>query len=70
MMDFENACLSQNWDSSAHPRGPKRFQDAQWAKMIRGQVYPHNTDVDWFEYVAWVVRGGGDEWFKMESEQE
>ena len=34
MTDFENACLSQNWDSRfrAHPKGILRHADAEWGK--------------------------------------
>ncbi len=69
--DFENTCLSQNWDSSrrAHPKGPNRYKDTEWAKMIQSQVYPHHSDIDWEEYVEWVENGGGDEWFQ-ESDDE
>ena len=64
MMDFENACLSQNWDSSRreHPKGPNRHKDPEWAAMIQSQVYPHHSDVDWEEYVQWSSVHG-DEWF-------
>ena len=64
MMDFENACLSQNWDSSrrAHPKGPNRHKDPEWAAMIQSQVYPHHSDVDWEEYVQWSSVHG-DEYF-------
>ena len=66
LMDFENACLN-NWDNSiAHPKGPTRHLDKAWAEMIQSQVYPHHSDVDWYEYVGWVTRGGGDEWFQEE----
>jgi hypothetical protein len=63
MMDFENACLSQSWDSRkrAHPRGPNRYKDPEWAQMIQSQVYPHHSDVDWTEYCNWCEAGGGDE---------
>ena len=52
MMDFENVCLANNWDSNviAHPKGPKRFENQTWAKMIQRQVYPHHSHVDWYEY--------------------
>jgi len=68
MMDFENACLSENWDSRirAHPTGPKRYEDSKWAGMIKRSVYPFNSDIDWEEYVEWVQNGGGDEWFQEE----
>jgi hypothetical protein len=69
LMDFENSCLSQHWDSSVkpHPRGSKRYEDPEWAAMIQAQVYPHHSDVDWYEYVEWVSQGGGDEAFQKED---
>ena len=72
MMDFENACLSQNWDRRirAHPKGPKRYKDLEWAAMIQSQVYPHHSDVNWEEYVDWVSRGHGDEWFQEDETEE
>ena len=68
MMDFENACLANHWDSSVahHPKGDKRHLNPEWAKMIQSQVYPHHSDVDWYEYIEWVKRGGGDEYFQEE----
>ena len=62
MMDFENACLRQDWTFEYIPKGAKRHTDPELAKMIRAQVYLHHSDVDWFEYVAWVENGGGDEY--------
>ena len=65
MMDFENACLQlQAWTFDYIPQGKKRHTDPDWAKVIKSQVYPHHSDVDWFEYVAWVENGGGDEYFQ------
>ena len=66
LMDFENACLASHWDSSvmAHPRGNRRYEHEEWAAMIKNQVFPHHSDVDWGEYVEWVQNGGGDEWFQ------
>ena len=64
MMDFENSCLSQHWNSNAHPKGSKRYEDPEWAAMIQTQVYPNHSDVDWNEYVDWVSRGFGAEWFQ------
>ena len=63
MMDFENACLSQNWAGDP-PTGIKRYENPEWAKMIQSQVYPHHSDIDWYEYVEWVENGGGEEWFQ------
>jgi hypothetical protein len=72
MMDFENSCLSQNWDNAKkqHPTGILRHSDAEWAAMIKKQVYPNHSDVDWEEYCEWVCNGGGDEWFQEEDEDE
>ena len=72
IMDFENACLSQNWDNKhrPHPKGSKRHEDGLWAAMIQSQVYPHHSDIDWEEYVDWVSAGFGDEWFQKETEEE
>ena len=70
MMDFENSCWFKNWDSRVkpHPKGSKRYEDPEWAAMIESQVYPHHSDVDWYEYVDWVSRGFGDEWFQEEGD--
>ena len=69
MMDFENACLSQNWDNSIkpYPKGATRHKDLDWARMITSQVYPHHSDIDFREYVDWVSSGGGDEFFQEED---
>ena len=70
LMDFENECLSQNWDHTkgGHPRGARRYEDPEWAEIIKSQVYPHHSDIDWLEYVEWVKNGGGDEWFEERDE--
>ncbi len=72
MMDFENSCLSQNWDNAKrqHPTGILRHADAEWAAMIKKQLYPNHSDVDWDEYCEWVFNGGGDEWFQEEFPNE
>ena len=54
MMDFENSCLANKWGSRPHPKGDKRHLDRAWAIMIQSRVYPHHSDVDWYEYVDWV----------------
>ena len=65
-MDFENSCLANHWDSSSAPQltGVRRHENEKWAEMIRSQVYPNHSDIDWDEYVEWVTQGGGDEWFQ------
>ena len=72
MMDFENACLSQEWDNSKKqfPTGRLRHADAEWGAMIISQVFPHHSDVDFQEYQEWCENGGGDEWFQEEDEPE
>ena len=65
MMDFENSLLSE-W-SGAVPQGPRRFEVGAWAALVKRNVFPHHSDVDWDEYCDWVRRGGGDEWFQEEE---
>ena len=67
MMDFENYCLEHCWDSTPQPKGTKRYEDPEWAAMIEANVYPHHSDVDWNEYMDWVSRGFGDEWFQEDE---
>ncbi len=65
MMDFENSLLSE-W-TGAPPQGPRRFEVVEaWATVVKRNVYPHHSDVDWDEYCDWVRIGGGDEWFQEE----
>ena len=65
LMGFENACLANHWNSCVpHPTGNRRYEHEEWAAMIKSQVFPHHSDVDWGEYVEWVQNGGGDEWFQ------
>ena len=69
MVDFENACLEQNWDQRCEwPTGSKRYEDPIWALMISRQVYPHHSDIDWEEYVDFCENGGGDEWFMEDAD--
>ena len=69
IMDFENDCLRDKWDNSIpFPTGPKRFENAHWAKMIQSQVFPAHSDLDWYDYVEFCQLGYGDEWFQ-EDEQ-
>ncbi len=72
LMTFENFVLEHDWDSSkrAHPKGPKRHEDREWAKTIQSRVYPHTSEIDWEEYVEWVENGGGDEWFQEEKDED
>jgi hypothetical protein len=59
--DFENSCLSDF--EGVIPVGRRRHLDPEWARHIRGQVYPHHSDITWEQYCAFVESGGGDEWF-------
>ena len=62
-MDFENS-LVVDWDArNGIPTGPCRFEKAEWAELVKRNVYPNHSDVDWDEYVEWVSSGGGDDWF-------
>ena len=68
MCDFENDVL-RCWDArKGVPKGPHRFENQEWAALIKRYVFPHHSDVDWFEYIAWVRDGGGDEWFQPVSD--
>ena len=67
MMDFENSILEHNWGNRKPPKGNKRHEDEEWVAIIKSQVYPYHSDVDWEIYVMWVEQGGGDEWFQNES---
>ena len=69
LMDWENECLANHWDSSSapHPTGVRRHENEKWAEIIRGQVFPNHSDIDWYDYVEWVTQGGGDEWFQEKS---
>ena len=64
MLDFENSLVSEWIDDP--PRGPRRFKVDAWAALVKRNVYPHHSDVDWDEYCDWVRIGGGDEWFQEE----
>jgi len=64
MLDFENYVLSQ-WDArQGIPTGPRRYQNEDWAKLMKSNL--EFSDTNWEEYVAWVEQGGGDEWFQEE----
>ena len=62
LSDFESTCLQYLWVGEP-PKGVTRHEDPEWAEMIQSQVYPHHSDVDWYEYCEWVMGGGGDVWF-------
>ena len=67
MMDFENYCANDLFRK--FPKGgPRRLENKKWAAFMKTQVYPHHSDVDWDEYVAWVKAGGGDEYFFEDGE--
>ena len=69
LMDFENDVL-RDWDATKGiPTGPRRFEKAEWAELIKRNVYPNHSDLDWDEYVDWVSQGGGDEWLMEEMEE-
>jgi hypothetical protein len=64
MMDLENSFLS-GWGETV-PQGTRRFEIVAWAALVKRNVFPHHSDVDWDEYCNWVRAGGGDEWFQEE----
>ena len=60
LRDFEIEIVV-DWDDHVEwPIGPRRFEKAEWAELIKRNVYPHHFSVDWDEYVEWVSQGGGD----------
>jgi len=66
LMDFENYVLSL-WDGSKGiPTGPQRFEDEEWAALMKTHL--EFSDTCWDEYVAWCRSGGGDDWFQPDSE--
>ena len=67
MCDFEYDVL-RSWDArKGIPRGPRRFENKEWAALVMSHVFPHHSDVDWYEYTEWVRSGGGDDWFQEEA---
>ncbi len=65
MMDFENHVLRE-WDARGGvPRGPRRFENKNWAALMKSHL--EFSDTCWEEYVTWVQQGGGDEWFQEEE---
>jgi hypothetical protein len=64
-MDLENDLLN-DWRRPV-PRGPLRHENAEWAERIKQNVYPNHSDVDFDEYVAWVIAGGGDDTFRLDD---
>ena len=68
MLDFENDLL-RSW-SKAIPQGNNRFEHPEWQKHVLSQVYPHHSDIDFHEYVAWCLSGGGELWFLDNADDE
>ena len=67
MLDLENSILSE-WDArQGVPQGPRRFEVEAWAALVKRNMFPSHSDVDWDEYCDWVRKGGGDEWFHEEE---
>ena len=66
LMDFENYVLSL-WDGrKGIPTGPQRFEDEEWAALMKTHL--EFSDTCWDEYVVWCRSGGGDDWFQPDSE--
>ena len=62
MMDFENSLLT-DWTHTI-PTGVLRFEKDAWSQLVKRNVFPNHSDVDWDEYCQWVNQGGGDDWFQ------
>ena len=67
LMDTENWLLQWKWpdENRPHPKGPKRFEDARWAELMK-QALEDSISVNWEVYKAWCLGGNGDEWFQEE----
>ncbi len=61
LMGFENSYLSE-WGNNPLPIGFTRYQDPEWAKMMKRACNNH-SDVSLAECCEWVEQGGGDGWF-------
>ena len=46
-----------------HPRGPRRFEDPEWAQLVQEALSEEDGSITWDTYTAWCLGGGGDEWF-------
>ena len=69
MMDWENSIMQGHWDArNGIPKGPRRYQNRQWAELILEHVFPHHSDVTWDNYASRVRNGGVDEWFQLQEE--
>ena len=76
LMDTENYILQSHWPptplpllelwTKPHPRGPRRFEDPEWAQLVYEALSEDNGSITWDTYTAWCLGGGGDEWFMEE----
>ena len=62
LMDFENWCLHRCWPRWDFPKGPRRYEQPEWAAMMRREC--EDSDTTFERYCEWVAQGGGDEWFQ------
>ena len=63
-LDFENSLLCEFDSSQGIPTGTHRYEDPVWAAHVQRNVWPHHSDIDWFEYRLFCTLGYGDEWFQ------
>ena len=66
MLVWQTTGIRLSW----HQRGNQRHEHKEWAEIIKSQVYPHHSDADWEDYVEWVEKGGGDEWFQTDINEQ
>ena len=80
MIDVENEIL-RACGSASFPKRQRRIRHAAWVKHVKaclaewygGGKAPVSRreggldEVSWKEYVVWVEKGGGDEWFTSHS---
>ena len=66
LMRCENYLLDFRWENDVpHPRGPKRFEDPQWAAYVMQHLA--NSEVTFEVYKAWCLGGNGDRAFLEET---
>ena len=65
LTDFENWCLANRWVGEP-PRGKGLVNHTAWRRMMRAEC--KESDHSWKTYKNWVLEGGGDDWFREDTE--
>ena len=56
-------CSTDELWMKPHPRGPRRFEEPEWAQLVYEALSEEDGSITWDTYTAWCLGGGGDEWF-------